>query len=114
MLDLAQYNEAFRASLGDRIQLLMADEFQDTSPIQLALFLALHELAGKSVWVGDPKQAIYGFRGTDPQLMEEVVALITESGVLDSSWRSRENLINCTNALFSEVFHEMVSRPRLP
>ena len=107
VLDLAQYNEAFRASLSDRIHLLMVDEFQDTSPIQLALFLAVHELAGKSVWVGDPKQAIYGFRGTDPQLMEEVVALIKESGVLDSSWRSRENLINCTNALFSEVFHEM-------
>ncbi|MDD3364729.1 MAG: 3'-5' exonuclease, partial [Syntrophomonas sp.] len=75
--------------------------------IQLALFLALHELAENSVWVGDPKQAIYGFRGTDPQLMYEVVALMKESSVLGSSWRSRKNLINFTNALFSEVFHEM-------
>ncbi len=107
VLDLAQHNEAFRNSLRDRIQLLMVDEFQDTSPIQLALFLALHELAETSVWVGDPKQAIYGFRGTDPQLMNEVVALLKATRVLGSSWRSRENLINFTNAIFSEVFHEM-------
>jgi ATP-dependent helicase/nuclease subunit A len=71
VLDLCRNNAAFKTSMGDRIQLVMVDEFQDTSPIQLALFLALNELAGHSVWVGDPKQAIYGFRGTDPQLMEE-------------------------------------------
>lgn len=109
VLDLAMYNEAFRASMRERVQTLMVDEFQDTSPIQLSLFLALNELAGHSVWVGDPKQAIYGFRGTDPQLMNEVVALIDTPQVLDYSWRSRENLILFTNALFSEVFHEMGS-----
>lgn len=107
VLDLAQHNDAFRSSMCDRIQVLMVDEFQDTSPIQLALFLAMHELAQNSVWVGDPKQAIYSFRGTDPQLMEEVVAQTRESQVLDCSWRSRENLLAFYNALFTEVFHEM-------
>lgn len=107
VLDMAQHNDPFRSSMSDRIQLLMVDEFQDTSPIQLALFLAMHELAGKSVWVGDPKQAIYGFRGTDPQLMDEVVSLIGESEILDSSWRSREKLLDFTNALFAEVFYYM-------
>lgn len=109
ILDMARNNEPFKASLRNRIETLMVDEFQDTSPIQLALFLALNELAGKSVWVGDPKQAIYGFRGTDPQLMDEVVSWIGKSQILDCSWRSRENLIGFTNALFSEVFHEMGS-----
>jgi ATP-dependent exoDNAse (exonuclease V) beta subunit len=109
ILDMARNNEPFKASISDRIDMLMVDEFQDTSPIQLALFLALNELAGKSVWVGDPKQAIYGFRGTDPQLMDEVVSWIGESQILDCSWRSREKLIEFTNALFSQVFHEMGS-----
>ena len=107
VLEMARNNRPFRSSISDRIQTLMIDEFQDTSPIQLALFLALNELAGKSVWVGDPKQAIYGFRGTDPQLMDDVVALIGKSEVLDCSWRSKEILLDFTNALFSEVFHKM-------
>ena len=107
ILEMARNNHPFRASISDRIQTLMVDEFQDTSPIQLALFLALNELAGKSVWVGDPKQAIYGFRGTDPQLMEDVIAKIGKSSVLNFSWRSKENLLAFTNSLFSEVFHKM-------
>lgn len=107
VLDLARSNDAFKSSMQDRIQLLMVDEFQDTSPIQLSLFLALNELAGSSVWVGDPKQAIYGFRGTDPQLMGEIVRLIKASKILEHSWRSRENLLSFTNAVFTQVFHEM-------
>lgn len=107
VLEMARDNEPFRASIHDRVRVLMVDEFQDTSPIQLALFLTLHERVGRSVLVGDPKQAIYGFRGTDPQLMEEVIAKIGQSSVLDYSWRSRENLIAFTNALFAAVFHKM-------
>ncbi len=107
VLDLARHNPGFRKSMGERLDILMVDEFQDTSPVQLALFLALGELAGRSVWVGDPKQAIYGFRGTDPQLMNEVVRRIPDTGVLDYSWRSRENLVRFTNGVFSEVFHAL-------
>lgn len=107
VLTMLKTNNSFRNSISNRIQILMVDEFQDTSPIQLALFLAINEIIEKSVWVGDPKQAIYGFRGTDPQLMEEAIKLLGESKVLDCSWRSKENLINFTNTLFSEVFNYM-------
>jgi ATP-dependent helicase/nuclease subunit A len=105
VLDLARGNKSFRASIKDRLELMMVDEFQDTSPIQLALFLEFSELAGRSVWVGDPKQAIYGFRGTDPQLMEEAAGPLRNTRTLDKSWRSRETLVKFTNAIFSEVFH---------
>ncbi len=105
VLELLRSNKAFRESLKERLKQLMVDEFQDTSPIQLALFLEFNEIAGKSSWVGDPKQSIYGFRGTDSQLMDEVAKLITDTKTLKHSWRSKENLIEFTNAVFSEVFH---------
>jgi len=37
------------------------DEFQDTNPLQLAIFQRLRSLAASSRWVGDARQAIYGF-----------------------------------------------------
>lgn len=107
VLELARGNEAFRASIGGRLHQLMVDEFQDTSPIQLALFLELNNLAGRSTWVGDPKQTIYSFRGADPQLMDEVTRLIEDTSTLEKSWRSCRTLVDLTNAVFSQVFHEM-------
>jgi len=107
VLDLARSNEAFRESMSGRLQQLMVDEFQDTSPIQLELFLELHKLAGQSIWVGDPKQAIYGFRGTDPQLMDEVTKCIASTETLSYSWRSKTELVAFCNHLFSKTFHEM-------
>ena len=66
--------------LRDELDLLLVDEFQDTSPIQLALFLKLAELAKEAVFVGDVKQAIYGFRGSDPELMKAVFRRSAETG----------------------------------
>ena len=92
------------------IDLLLVDEFQDTSPIQLSIFYKLSELASYSIWVGDPKQSIYGFRGADPALMQ---AIITASGGIKSeniqifSWRSRKDIVHATNALFTQAFSQL-------
>ena len=111
VLELAREHESFRAALSDRLRLLMVDEFQDTSPIQLALFLELSKIVGRTVWVGDPKQAIYGFRGTDPELMNRVAAQISNRENLAHSWRSRQELVSFSNAVFSEVFRESDDNP---
>ena len=105
-LHLLKSNAAFRALMKERLSLLMVDEFQDTSPMQLSLFLELHDLVGKSVWVGDPKQAIYGFRGTDPALMNDVVAQVETTSTLEFSWRSKETLVAFVNAIFKRVFFD--------
>lgn len=68
------------STLGDELDLLMVDEFQDTSPIQLALFLKLAQYARQVVWVGDIKQAIYGFRGSDTVLMRSVIEALPKLG----------------------------------
>ena len=113
-----------RAALEGQLDLVLVDEFQDTSPLQLAIFLELAALAVESVWVGDPKQAIYGFRGTDPALMDaaiesltspssdpelvrEAAEAIARAGTIETlsvSYRSRPELVHLTSAIFARAF----------
>ena len=93
--------------LRGEIDLVLVDEFQDTSPLQLAIFLALAELAPRSVWVGDQKQSIFGFRGTDPALMDAAIDAILggdEPETLTTSYRSRRQLVALTSDVFVEPF----------
>lgn len=94
------------ASLGRKLDLVVVDEFQDTSPMQLAVVSALARIARRSVWVGDRKQAIFGFQGSDPVLMGEAMkhALVgREPEFLSESWRSRPPLVAFTSELFARV-----------
>lgn len=106
LLWLLTDNRDVQQGIRDRIDIVMVDEFQDTSPMQLALFLELHRVIGRSVWVGDPKQAIYGFRGTDPALMAQVERLLDSRETLSRSWRSRQAILDITNAIFTQVLHD--------
>ncbi len=94
--------------LAEELDLLMVDEFQDTSPIQLALFLKLARFARRVFWVGDVKQAIYGFRGSDTELMLAILQALPELGgakeVLPNSWRSRQELVRLVNEVFVHAF----------
>ena len=97
---------AVREQLEAEIDLVLVDEFQDTSPLQLALFLSLARLA-KSAWVGDQKQAIYGFRGADPALMDAAIESLLggdEPETLPKSWRSRPALVHVASELFVGAF----------
>lgn len=100
LLDKPAVQEALRS----RLDLVLIDEFQDTSPIQLALFIKLAKLSKHSIWVGDIKQAIYGFRGTDPQLMQAAAASFERRPPLEQSFRSCPELVSFTNEIFKTVF----------
>ncbi|MDY0002415.1 MAG: UvrD-helicase domain-containing protein [Polyangia bacterium] len=95
-----------RESLSAEISLVSVDEFQDTSPLQLAIFRRLAEIADESRWVGDPKQAIYGFRGTDPELVEQVIERVPAERrrQLEVSRRSQAGLVELVSRLFEPVF----------
>ena len=97
--------DAVRDRLRDEIELLLVDEFQDTNPMQLALFLKLSTLAKRAVFVGDVKQAIYEFRGCDPTLvfatLDGLAAGNAETDVLPNNWRSQSNLLHYLNELFA-------------
>ena len=109
LLRALRTNPTVREALATELDLVMVDEFQDTSPLQLALFVELAKLAKRSVWVGDPKQAIYGFRGTDASLIAGVLGAIEAWGgtigkALDTSRRSTQSLVSLTNAVFGSAF----------
>lgn len=96
-----------REVLRDRLTLAVVDEFQDTSPIQLALFVELHSLVGRSVWVGDRKQCIFEYAGADPQLMDSVADWVGADGGsaerLTDNHRSRPELVEACSDLFSHA-----------
>ncbi len=97
-------------ALREELDLLLVDEFQDTSPIQLDIFLQLSRLARHSIWVGDPKQSIYGFRGADPALMHAIIHAtggVRPENVLRQSWRSRADIVYAVNAIFTRAFPEL-------
>ncbi len=102
--------ETVRECLREELDLLLVDEFQDTSPIQLDIFLQISKLARHSIWVGDPKQSIYGFRGAEPALMQAIIQAtggVKDENILKKSWRSRPDLVNATNAIFERAFEGM-------
>ncbi|TDJ38986.1 MAG: hypothetical protein E2O54_11750 [Gammaproteobacteria bacterium] len=94
--------------LADELELLLVDEFQDTNPMQLALFVKLAQLADRVILVGDVKQAIYAFRGCDPDLVFETLDALTQgdakSSKLENSWRSRPALVYYVNEVFAAAF----------
>lgn len=89
---------------------LFVDEYQDCSPIQVKIFDRLSELMVHSYWVGDYKQAIYGFRGSDITLTKAVVDRIAtgENGcdteTLDTSYRSLPGIVEVCNETFKRTF----------
>ncbi|MFC1812864.1 UvrD-helicase domain-containing protein [Thermodesulfobacteriota bacterium] len=110
-------NASILQTLNEELDLLLVDEFQDTSPIQLALFLKLASAAEQVIFVGDVKQAIYGFRGTDPELMLAVLRAVRAEGgktdVIEKSYRSRPALVAYHNAIFSVAFSDTIPKKQI-
>lgn len=92
---------ALGQTLRDRYFAALIDEFQDTDPVQYDIFRRIYANTRKPVFlVGDPKQAIYSFRGAD------IFAYLTARRdtprhyTLDVNWRSDPRLLTAFNAVF--------------
>jgi exodeoxyribonuclease V beta subunit len=89
------------ASLRARFPAALIDEFQDTDPLQFAIFDALYGDGTHPLFlVGDPKQAIYGFRQADLHTYLRARAQAGISYTLTANQRSDAALIDALNALF--------------
>ncbi len=120
--DLLRSHEAVRQALGKRFAHVLVDEFQDTDPLQTEIFWRLcgnpqHEgddwadfriRPGALFLVGDPKQAIYRFRGADVgayvQARSAFIAQSQESLLsISTNFRSCASILTFVNARFEAV-----------
>ncbi len=80
----------------------LIDEFQDTDLVQYEIFRRLFK-SGPLFLIGDPKQAIYRFRGADVFAYMAAKADAGRPYTLDRNWRSDPALLEALNALFGRV-----------
>lgn len=105
----------FYEQLSYKTRFVLIDEFQDTSILQWSIFYPLlKEIVsgygqrdyGGVIVVGDEKQAIYGWRGGERQLLTDFEAILAEPVDFDSlttSFRSKPILMNWINRLFGSA-----------
>ncbi len=103
-----EYRKLFRG--------ILVDEFQDVNRLQKEIIYSLATPGDKKLFiVGDPKQAIYGFRGGEVRVFAEAQREITEQDgklfTLTTNYRSTPELVNFANTFFAEkgevMFGEM-------
>jgi exodeoxyribonuclease V beta subunit len=93
------------ATLRARYRVALIDEFQDTDPVQWKILSTIFGEPGpdhRLVIVGDPKQAIYSFRGADVHTYTEAVAARDglERRSLATNWRSDGSFLSALDTLF--------------
>ena len=111
--ELLRSHPDIAASYRSRLRHLMVDELQDTNPTQIE-FLDLLTGGGEAdpkgperFFVGDVKQAIYRFRGSDVRNFTRLQKNIESKGAihpLSQSFRSHDPLVESLNVLFEKVF----------
>lgn len=129
---LLRDHEPVRQALARRFAFVLVDEFQDTDPLQTEIFWRLcgdpPESGLASDWkafrirpgalflVGDPKQAIYRFRGADVaayiEARETLIAQLP-GGILSitTNFRSREPILRYVNERFAQVLSTANGQP---
>ena len=111
--DLIKTNDEVRRHLRAKFTRIFVDEFQDTDPIQAEILQLLGaDVPGKLFIVGDPKQAIYRFRGTDVSTYWRVSEQLERQGgrvlQLTKSYRGLPAIQRFVNAAFRD---EMTGDP---
>jgi exodeoxyribonuclease V beta subunit len=88
------------ARLRDRYKVVLVDEFQDTDPVQWEVFRRAFHGSRPLVLIGDPKQAIYAFRGADVRTYLAARELATDEATLTTNWRSDPRLLDGLATVF--------------
>ena len=107
---LKKDDHIFRKALQKKYSAILIDEFQDTDQVQWDIFFHIFKSISGSedlplFVIGDPKQAIYNFRGANIETYFKVTSQMKNRYKLGTNFRSAPGLINGVNRLFSSVFN---------
>ena len=101
--------EEFFEIIDGRLRSVFIDEFQDTSILQWRILKNILDKSENIICVGDEKQSIYGWRGGEKKLFENLAQIIDgEEEELDTCFRSKKNIVEYTNEVFRDIADKSV------
>ncbi|QIX49615.1 UvrD-helicase domain-containing protein [Rhodococcus sp. DMU1] len=95
-----EHGEAACRRIGSRFRVVLVDEFQDTDPLQWEILRSAFHRRTTLVLVGDPKQAIYAFRGAEVLSYLGAMEFADGHQELVCNWRSDGNLLAALDHLY--------------
>ncbi len=103
VVKLLEQDEDYRKSVQGRFRFLLVDEFQDLNHAQYRLVRALAGPGVEVFIIGDPDQAIYGFRGASPAYFGRFMADYPDAGViaLEKNYRSASVILDASYQVIS-------------
>ncbi|SNS92336.1 exodeoxyribonuclease V beta subunit [Rhodococcoides kyotonense] len=96
-----EHGEAACARVGERFRVVLVDEFQDTDPLQWDILRRAFHGSSTLLLVGDPKQAIYAFRGAEVLSYLDAVAVADRHLELKTNWRSDSGLLTALETVYA-------------
>ncbi len=101
---LGEGGHRFARTIGSRFPMILVDEFQDTDPLQYRIFSTIHTRNPENglILIGDPKQAIYSFRGADifTYIQARSDCKADNRLTMDTNYRSTSGMVGAVNQLF--------------
>ncbi|MCV6636118.1 exodeoxyribonuclease V subunit beta [Candidatus Albibeggiatoa sp. nov. NOAA] len=99
----SHFGKYLAISIRRKYHAALIDEFQDTDPVQYQIFHQVYASQDNPIlfFIGDPKQAIYSFRGADIFAYIDAYRHAQAHHTLNTNWRSESRLIYAINHLFS-------------
>lgn len=112
-IDKDGLTDEFFEVIDGRFKNIFIDEFQDTSILQWKILKNIIDKSERTICVGDEKQSIYGWRGGEKRLFENLHTIIGgEIEELDKCFRSKKNIVETTNNIFSKISTSTLENPQ--
>jgi ATP-dependent exoDNAse (exonuclease V) beta subunit len=111
LADVIMQNPVFMAEMTARYDCLIIDEFQDTNPLQFSLLNRFQQAGVPTLIVGDLKQSIMGFQGSDARLFAGLLEKGEQSADIEvdelvNNWRSTPKVMEFVNAMGTQLYGE--------